>query len=143
MEDFVPFELAKKLKEKGFREKCYAYWCGGDNYHTLRYNFIQNPAPSRKLTIKDFNACENWYCERNCYDVPTISQVLKWLRDTKQIVFGTVPMQEMDGDYLGWCITIYKVDDNGYGLSWQEELYYQTYESAALAGIEYALDNLI
>lgn len=24
-EDFVPFELAKKLKEKGFDEPCYGY----------------------------------------------------------------------------------------------------------------------
>lgn len=25
-EDFVPFELAKKLKEKGFKEECIAYY---------------------------------------------------------------------------------------------------------------------
>ena len=53
------------------------------------------------------------------------------------------PMQEMDGDYLSWCVTIYKVDDNGYGLSCKEELYYQSYEQASLVGIEYVLDNLI
>lgn len=81
MEDFVNFNLAKKLKEKGFRKKCYACWSGSDNYHTIHYNFIQNPAPSRKLTTKDFYKCENWYCERNNYDAPTISQAMKWLRE--------------------------------------------------------------
>ena len=74
---------------------------------------------------------------------PTISQVIKWLKKEKQIVFGIGPMQETDCNYLGWCITIYTVDDNGYGLSWKEELYYDSDESAALAGIKYAINNLI
>ena len=26
MEDFVNFEVAKKLKEKGFREECFGYY---------------------------------------------------------------------------------------------------------------------
>jgi hypothetical protein len=38
--------------------------------------------------------------------------------------------------------TVYKADKQG-GLSLKEELYYQSYEEAALAGIEYTLDNLI
>lgn len=107
MEDFVNFDLAKKLKEKGI--------------------------PQGTSVLDE---CD--YTPR-----PTTSQVLKWLREEKKIVFGISPMQEMDCDYIGWCVTIYKVDDNGYGLSWIEELYYESYERAALAGIEYCLDNLI
>lgn len=114
MEDFVSIKIAKKLKEKGFD------WETSNVYE--------------RNTIA---------CRYEDYPKPTISQVLKWLRDKKNIVFGITPMQEMDGDYLSWCITILKVADDGYGLSFKEELYYDSYESTALAGIEYVLDNLI
>lgn len=148
MEDFVTFELAKKLKEKKFREKCLVYYDVEDNVGLL-YNtqFTDELCPCQYtdllVSYNSGDIVSNLDDSDNCIDAPTISQVLKWLREEKQIVFGIVPMQEMDCDSLGWCITIYIVDDNGYGLSWQEELYYQTYEDAALAGIEYVLDNLI
>lgn len=145
MEDFVPFELAIKLKEKGFDYKCVAYYDVLDNVGIL-YNteygcccqFI-DLLQSRNTDATVSQPDDSEYC----VDAPTIYQAIKWLRDEKKIVFGISPMQEMDCDYLGWCATIYKVDDDGYGLSWQEELYYGTYELAALAGIEYVLDNLI
>lgn len=135
MKDFITFELAKKLKEKGYPQRpdyfnysSYYDWDGLRKIHSLSNASVWfDPNISRE----------------NIYFAPTISQVLKWLREEKNIVFGISPMQEMDCDYLGWCVTIYKVDDNGYGLSWQEELYYDTYESAAIAGIEYAVDNIL
>ena len=135
MKDFVTFELAKKLKEKGYPQRpdyfnysSYYDWDGLRKIHSLSNASVWfDPNISRE----------------NIYFAPTISQVLKWLREEKNIVFGISPMQEMDCYYLGWCVTIYKVDDNGYGLSWQEELYYDTYESAAIAGIEYAVDNIL
>ena len=135
MEDFVTFELAKKLKEKGYPQR--------PDY--FNYSSYYNWDGLRK--IHSLNNASVWFdpniSRENIYFAPTISQVLKWLREEKNIVFGISPMQEMDCDYLGWCVTIYKVDDNGYGLSWQEELYCDTYESAANAGIEYAVDNIL
>lgn len=128
MEDFVNFRLAQKLKEKGFdlgKTEIYGKFDSDGLFHSQLY----------------FNYFETMDCDEII--APTISQVLKWLRKEKNIVFGITPMQEMDGDYLSWCITIYKVADDGYGLSFKEELYYDSYESTALAGIEYALDNLI
>ena len=128
MEDFVSFEIAKKLKEKGFsleKTEIYGKFDSDGLFHPQLY----------------FNYIETMDCDEII--APTISQALKWLREEKNIVFGITPMQEMDGDYLSWCITIYKVADDGYGLSFKEELYYDSYESVALAGIKYALDNLI
>jgi hypothetical protein len=60
--DFVTYEIAKKLKEKGFREKCFATY----------------------LNIQDFGKCYNCYKDSNL-DAPTIPQVLKWLREEKKI----------------------------------------------------------
>lgn len=136
MSDFVSFKLAQKLKEKGFREECLCHYVGKD----LVYN-IESPIANNQFWFSHNKYDNLWH--RDNIDAPTISQVLKWLREEKNIVFGIAPMQEMDGDYLSWCITILKVADDGYGLSFKEELYYDSYESTVLAGIEYVLDNLI
>ena len=141
MEDFVPFELAKKLKEKGFTCK----------YPFAMYNELGSYCPL--TTSSDYVTCESGYKYRCYYDyndfdendfiAPTISQVLKWLREEKFILIGLSPMQEYDGnEMIEWCSTIYKADKQG-GMSWIEEFYYESYEQAAIAGIEYVLDNLI
>lgn len=128
-EDFAPFELAVKLKEKGFNIPFYFYYRTDDK--SLRHANVTNPLV---------------YCDKIDDEVviaPTISQVLKWLREEKLILIGLSPMQEYGGDeVVEWCATVYKADKQG-GLSWKEEFYYQSYEQAAIAGIEYVLDNLI
>jgi hypothetical protein len=115
------------------------------------YNELGSYCPL--TTSSDYVKCESGYKYRCYYDyndfdendfiAPTISQVLKWLREEKLILIGLSPMQEYDGnEMIEWCSTIYKADKQG-GMSWMEELYYESYEQAALAGIEYVLDNLI
>ena len=140
MEDFVTFETAKKLKEKGFREDCIAY------YHTdgeLLYNRDQYRGGDYKSLLRSYNSLPKNPIGCEQIDAPTISQVLKWLREEKLILIGLSPMQEYDcNEIIEWCCTIFKANKQG-GLSWQEEFYYQSYEHASLAGIEYVLDNLI
>lgn len=125
MEDFVSFEISKKLKEKGFNWTCFHY------YRTKSKDlFMIFPR-------------EDWSNIEERINAPTISQVLKWLREEKLILIGLSPMQEYDvEETIEWCATVYKADKQG-GLSLKEELYYESYEQAALAGIEYSLDNLI
>lgn len=127
MEDFVSFEIAKKLKEKGFNEGCYKYYEGKE----LKWS----NSPWLKPQYNDYLS--------HITAAPTISQVLKWLREKKLILIGLSPMQEYDvEETIEWCATVYKADKQG-GLSLKEEFYYESYEQAALAGIEYVLDNLI
>lgn len=123
-EDFTPFELAVKLKEKGFNEPCYKYYQRG---------------------VLDSDDCWNRYNRgtANRCSAPTISQVLKWLREERFIFIGLSPMPTYDSEEMvEWRSAVYKTDKQG-GLSCQEEFYFQSYEHAALAGIEYVLDNLI
>ena len=71
----------------------------------------------------------------NCIDAPTISRSLKWLRKEKKIHICIDFEEDMNWYYQ---IAIYGSRDiatDGYG--------YNDYEIAALAGIEYVLDNLI
>ena len=137
MEDFVTFEIAKKLKEKGFKEQCLAYYTkDSDFYYNTSYGSdVEN-------AFKSFNSRPNHICGKRI-DAPIIYQVLKWLREEKLILIGLSPMQEYDvEETIEWCATVYKADKQG-GLSLKEELYYESYEQAALASIEYVLDNLI
>lgn len=129
-EDFIPFELAVKLNEKGFDEPCYGYYhCNGRN--------------------DSFELCGNGDCDflnsKNKHRIaaPTIPQVLKWLRKERLILIGLSPMLTYDSEEMvEWRSAVYKTDKQD-GLSCQEEFYFQSYEQAAIAGIEYVLDKLI
>lgn len=114
MEDFISFELAEKLKEKGFNK-----------YSIKAYTKIG--VFDNTETYKDTN-------EFYCY-APTISQVLKWLREDKEIMVFPIYSRNTSR----WYCSIVNADSlaiYNFPLS-------DSYEQAALVGIEYVLDNLI
>ena len=113
MEDFVSFEIATKLKEKGFE------WVKITTYN-----------PKTKV--------------RNNHLEPTISQVLKWLRDEKKLHI------EFVGNACGYLYIVSDIPSEGGtdrycsdysgpndGGTWDK------YEDCALNAIQYVLDNLI
>jgi hypothetical protein len=124
-EDFVTYELAVKLKEKGFNEPCYGYYHrdGGDN---------------------SFEVCGNGDCDflnsKNQYRVaaPTITHVLNWLREEKCLhieilhIFSEKTLWDFEVAHIG-----------SYERWWSNLKLFDTYEQAAIAGIKYILDNLI
>ena len=131
MKDFVTFELAKKLKEKGYPQRpdyfnysSYYAWDGLRKIHSLSNASVWfDPNISRE----------------NIYFAPTISQVLKWLRDKKNLY--CLPFFEQGID-----LWLYAICKPSCGIEFPEfisESDYDTYEQSAIAGIEYALDNLI
>lgn len=139
MEDFVTFEIAKKLKEKGFKEKCLCHYVGKD----LFYN-IESPIANNQLWFSHNKFDNMWH--RDNYDAPTISQVLKWLREEHHLHFEVV------GAAYGYNLIISDTPDEG-----GTDRYYShanddgpnyagardEYDDCVLYGIEYTLDNLI
>ena len=111
MKIFVPFEIAKKLEEKGFKTKN-TDWCylDGDLVQVKKY-----------VNISPYEYA------------PTISQVLNWLRE-KNIHLYT------DIDNEGWFFEI-KCLKTRFMINTDFFKRYSTYELAALAGIEYVIDN--
>lgn len=114
-EDFVPFELAVKLKEKGFTKETAHYY-------------------NDKGEI-----CVSLVGEEYPYPCSTISQVLKWLREDKKIhievmFIGPTPNRVK-----------YYITNIGGDRSFMDvaDEHYETWEQATLAGIEYVLYNLI
>ena len=149
MEDFVTFKIAKKLKKKGFREKCLTYYDVDDNVGLLyntQYSDEMSPCQYTDL-LMSHNTSEGRQPDDsdNCVDAPTISQVLKWLRDKKQIHIC------IDISEYGWFFDVtsfYKQDTGVYEIELPYKSSnitpdYESYEVATLAGIEYVLDNLI
>lgn len=141
MEDFVTFEIALKLKEKGFKEECIAY------YHTdgeLLYNRDQYRGGNYKSLLRSYNSLPKNPIGCEQIDAPTISQVLKWLREEKEIY---IECFLYDGTYSYFIKSITQIcKDDLFHECLNEDTTdeeYTTYEQAALAGVAYCLENLI
>lgn len=78
---FVPYNIAVKLKEKGFKEKCVAHYFND----AFDYNICQFRGVNIEDLLYSFNALSEtndlYDSYKNYVDAPTISQVLKWLRE--------------------------------------------------------------
>ena len=141
--DFVTFGIAKKLKEKGFTcELPFAM------YNEIgQFCLLTTSAP--------YNVCDSGYKCREYYDyedfdefdyiAPTISQVLKWLREEKNIYIISQPFASMDTTdkvVWGWHWK-HNSDGEFIDVTYSDETSYISYEEASVAGINYALDNVI
>ena len=127
MKDFVNFELAKRLKEKGFsleKTEIYGKFDSDGLFHPQLY----------------FNYIETMDCDEII--APTISQVLKWLRDEKKLHI------EFVGNACGYLYIVSDIPSEGgtdrycsdysgpnAGGTWDK------YEDCALNAIQYVLDN--
>lgn len=123
MEDFVTFEIALKLKEKGYPQKTFGdYEMQGACY------------------IEDGRFYENGCITKvaRAYTAPIISKVLKWLREEKKI-FILIDVRKD----LSWFYEIWGIEISLHPLGCVPYQNSQSYEQAAIAGIEYVLNNLI
>jgi len=126
-EDYVSFEIAKLLKEKGFDEPCYLGYNKNGEY------FPTNNRSNSQIVQPDF-------CFICC---PTLQMAMKWLREVYNLFI--FPFPQMNTNKF-WT-EIYQLSDNQ---EW-ENIYcesidlqdYPTYEQAAEAAIKYCLENLI
>lgn len=132
--EFVDFDLAKKLKEKGFNEPCYAFYT---EHGSLQWNNIDTYyRPNQEISLEDLT---NTYNDGNSIcltDAPTISQVLKWLMDEKKIAINI--------EFIPYAWQ-YKIIDMSFDRRFEPYgiTLFSDYKEAAIAGIEYVLDNIL
>ena len=133
--DFVNFDLAKKLKDKGFSGICSHY------YRTK----------SKDLFM--IFPCEDWSNIEERVNAPTISQVLKWPRE-KSIFVEPCVLADADTDadgkaineYTYWSFTVTNIETGDmiyFEYERIDDKRFDSYEQSAIAGIKYVLDNVI
>ena len=122
-EDYVSFEVAKLLKEKGFDWDCITYYV--DSYpNDVQYSML-------------FENNTTW--EEHCYSAPTLQMTMKWLREVYNINIDIVPIwNQKRFEYQVFVVTPENakhcyIDDN----------IYLAHEQAVEAAIKYCLENLI
>ncbi len=129
MSDFVSFGLAKKLKEKGYPQK-------PDNINCMpyyEYDEVGNHAALCNEIV--------WHMSTeprdNIFAAPAIHKVLKWLREENKIHISI----DIWGRTWGYDVLILPSGNSLHWTAYDENI--NNYEQAALAGIEYVIDNLI
>ena len=117
-EDYVSFETAKLLKEKGFDSGA----CKNSPYYAYNANG-QFSGPS-------------WDTE---YPAPTLQMAMKWLREMHNI--SVEPLVDFgSGDRYWWTADVGYIKKDGLI---DELCGYNSYEEACEAAIKYCLEKLI
>lgn len=124
-EDFMPFGLAVKLKEKGYPQRTFG------EYDMQGACYIEDGRFYKNGCITEV---------ARAYTAPTISQVLKWLREKYSIHISTKPYPCEDGTM--WMYEIRKFSKYISAVVANKTGFVEE-EQAVLPGIEYVLDNLI
>lgn len=131
-EDYVSFETAKLLKEKGFDESTsMVYMSYGDLCKLHRYDSIRN---------SNYNDITKEYYE---YTAPTLQMATKWLREVHNL---NVEVYRTACGYIGCIVSIPSGTDIKFLEDDGDDKASGTYtksEYAFDAAIKYCLENLI
>lgn len=120
-EEFVTYEIAKKLEAKGM---------GNDG------NYGYND--KGEICIPVYNLDDDQV--KTMCPCPQIHEVLKWLREDKGLYVDISLCKK------GYYAIVYETNfpnNKDYANSWNVDVLSDTYEKTALACIEYVIDNLI
>ena len=124
-EDYVSFEVAKLLKEKGFDVPVnyeYHYKITIPQFHRKKHNF---------------NGIEYSNCSSEWYSAPTHQMAMKWLRK----IYGIDIVIEISNpsvkDRKYYCV-IWNKNNDSYILD-----LFSSYEECVEATLKYCLENLI
>lgn len=128
-EEFVPFELAKKLQEKGFDWQTFDWY---DHLGNFNKGFIPR-------TLRGCPMHREYYA-------PTIGLAMKWLREEKKLHIEIVAAA------YGYNYIISDTPEKGGTDRHSSAIKYEgpndggawdKFEAVAIAGIKYCSDNLI
>lgn len=132
-EDYVSFETAKLLKEKGFNEKLITYYLAAED---KKESYFQIMA----FTDDTVDNNRSVYC----YLAPTLQMTMKWLREVHKIHITIGYAYKADAnltdDYVSYC---FETENAKTLISYTQNEWYDTYEQACEAAIKYCLENLV
>lgn len=128
-EDYVSFETAKLLKEKGF-ENNNGMLLGKSGRHYNKYETF----PSKDMAIEASIDCED-----KC-PLVTLQMAMKWLRKVHNLHIAViVAYNHLPRRYEAHIMKLEDIDD----FILHQRVDFASYEEACEAAIKYCLENLI
>ena len=126
-EDYVSYEIAKLLEEKGFDEPCIGFY---------------NP---RNGTLFEASIRKSWHYDKHgSINAPTHQMALKWLMEVHKIFVEPFVSIDLNGKYH-YCFRL--LNSICKDILEPKDLvkidFKDTYEEAVEAAIKYTLENLI
>ena len=118
--EFVPYEIAIKLKEKGFNLGCLAYFVN-DQFRLKKY-----------LSSKDANYNSD-FTIGNLFSAPLWQQVIDWFREKHNLIIWVEARYGFEKKYLWFIHFDVLIKDDIF------DLHIEKYEEARQAAIEHAL----
>lgn len=145
-EDYVSFETARLLKEKGFPQEYNIYnsMVYNEEDYEDEYEVQRMVLETKLVKAGTLSSYPVGVPEPKCY-CPTQAMAMKWLREVHNIYIQIMLDSWALGDHSGYYIVIQKTDSDFEEVSPVDidEVFFQTYEEACEAGIRYCLENLI
>ena len=124
-EDYVSFETAKLLKEKGFDGECDLFGRTDESELIIR--------EAAKIAYEQG-------IDDECVILPTLQMAMKWLRNTFHLEI--YPFHDAIQESNDWWYRI-EYHSKGCSLTKESDAIYKTYEQACEAAIKYCLENFI
>ena len=153
-EDYVSFEIAKLLKEKGFKMWCYK------SYGTAVYHKGVPISFDEECDLKDEGledeieyveggclydfGCDNRKEDAKVYAAPTLQRAMKWLREVHNLfIFISTWLRHKDGT-VQYYYEIRNLNDKDFETIAESTITeFDSLEKTCEAAIKYCLENLI
>lgn len=133
-EEYISFEVAKLLKNKGFDSKCRYYYIQTKEMFEIDTRYHTALTTQELLDLQIIGEKEDRYA------APTQAITMRWLREVHKLYIEITPSSKTNE----FIVDSYRIDivtktfDTIYVSSG-----YDTYEQACEAAIKYCLENLI
>ncbi len=129
-EDYVSFETAKLLKERGFDAEC-------------DYLYVNGKLVKAQGFACNWNNGETLFADyKNECSAPTLQMAMKWLRNIHDIVCSVGLFTDLPIMPPYWSFNI--LNQSTANVMYEAfDVKCETYEEAAEAAIKYCLENLI
>jgi hypothetical protein len=151
-EDYVSFETAKLLKEKGFKMWCYK------SYGTAVYHKGVPISFDEECDLKDEGledeieyveggylydfGCDNRKEDAKVYAAPTLQRAMKWLREVHHLHLSIDSYPHEDNCFY-WCYKVLFMDESNLcSIKKHAKASFDSFEAAVEAAIKYCLENL-
>ena len=137
-EDYVSYNIAKLLKEKGFNEKCIAVYHDKKLQLVSSLGIFSGNGHDEQIVTYTNSECE-W--SPIMIAAPTLQMAMKWLREVYDLHIIAYPWRANKKERIHWCCHVYK-SFNLFGRKYTNETL-KSYEEACEKAIRYCLEKLI